>query len=99
MGLKRCEYCVSENDFESLCVCLMWYDVVLGCKVGMSSSPAFDCCRIRAGIATAACALSVQQKITLHSLITCFNLSALFRDGFRYGNNMSLVDMILYSFM
>ncbi|CAB9508222.1 Probable cation-transporting ATPase 13A4 [Seminavis robusta] len=54
---------------------------------------------IRAGIATAACALSVQQKITLHSLISCFNLSALFRDGFRYGMNMSFVDMILYTFL
>lgn len=53
-------------------------------------------CRLRAGVATAACALSVQQKIALHSLMSCFNLSALYRDGLKYGKNMWTAEFFLY---
>lgn len=51
---------------------------------------------LRAGVATAACILSIQQKMSLNLLLTCFNLSALYRDGFRYGKHMAAVEFALY---
>lgn len=53
-------------------------------------------CSLRAGIVTAACTLSIQQKMALNLLLTCFNLSALYRDGFRYGKNMATAEFVLY---
>jgi len=43
---------------------------------------------IRAGISAAACSLSLHQVIALNSLMSCFNLATLYRDGFRYGRYM-----------
>jgi magnesium-transporting ATPase (P-type) len=43
---------------------------------------------LREGIATAASALATQQGIGLHSLMSCFHLATLYRDGFRYGMYM-----------
>lgn len=43
---------------------------------------------LRQGIATAAAALATQQSIVLHSLMACFHLATLYRDGFRYGKFM-----------
>ena len=51
---------------------------------------------LRAGPASAACILSIQQKMMLNLLLTCFNLSSLYRDGFRYGSNMAMVEVLLY---
>jgi hypothetical protein len=43
---------------------------------------------LRTGIATAACALATHDMIALHSLMSCYYLVSLYRDGFRYGKNM-----------
>jgi magnesium-transporting ATPase (P-type) len=51
---------------------------------------------LRAGIATAACALATQELIALNSLMSCFSLASLYRDGFRYGKHMSLIEMTMY---
>jgi cation-transporting ATPase 13A1 len=51
---------------------------------------------LRAGVATAACALATQELIALNSLMSCFGLATLYRDGFRYGKHMSMVEMMLY---
>lgn len=51
---------------------------------------------LRAGVATAACALATQEMIALHSLLSCYHLATLYRDGFRYGKNMWQVEMFLY---
>lgn len=48
---------------------------------------------IRAGIATAACSLSVHKVIALNSLMSCFNLATLFKDGFRYGKYLFNVEL------
>ena len=42
---------------------------------------------LRAGVATAACALATQEGIALHSLMACYHLASLYRDGFRYGKH------------
>ena len=51
---------------------------------------------LRAGVATAASALATQELIALHSLMACFSLASLYRDGFRYGKHMSLVEITMY---
>jgi magnesium-transporting ATPase (P-type) len=51
---------------------------------------------LRHGIATAACALATQKTIALHSLMACYHLASLYRDGFRYGKKMWPVELTLY---
>lgn len=51
---------------------------------------------LRAGIATAASALATQEMIALHSLMSCYHLATLYRDGFRYGKNMWPVELAMY---
>lgn len=48
---------------------------------------------IRIGIAAAAFALSTYRAIALNSLMACFNLATLYRDGFRYGKYMWNVEL------
>lgn len=52
---------------------------------------------LRAGVATAASALATQEMIALHSLMSCYHLATLYRDGFRYGKNMWPVELFMYS--
>ena len=54
---------------------------------------------LRSGVASAACALSIQQTIVLHSLMASFNLASLYRDGFRYGQNMWRVELFFFVFV
>lgn len=54
---------------------------------------------LREGIATAASALATQQGIGLHSLMSCFHLATLYRDGFRYGNHMWNVEIFFYQIL
>ena len=54
---------------------------------------------IREGIATAAGVLATTQGIGLHSLMTCFHLSTLYRDGFRYGKYMWNAELMLYQLL
>lgn len=54
---------------------------------------------LREGVATAASSLATQQGIGLHSLMSCFHLATLYRDGFRYGNQMWNVELFFYSFL
>ena len=51
---------------------------------------------LRQGIAAAACVVGTQQNIVLHSLMSCFHLATLYRDGFRYGAVMWPVESTLY---
>jgi len=51
---------------------------------------------LRAGVATAACALATQEGIALHSLMACYHLASLYRDGFRYGKRMWPVELFMY---
>ena len=51
---------------------------------------------LREGIATAASALATQQGIGLHSLMSCFHLATLYRDGFRYGKRMWNAELFFY---
>lgn len=51
---------------------------------------------LRTAVACAASALSIQQSITLHSLMNSYTLATLYRDGFRYGKHMSLVELMMY---
>jgi hypothetical protein len=52
---------------------------------------------LRQGVATAASVLAAQQAIALNSLMSCYYLATLYRDGFRYGNNMWLLEVALDS--
>jgi magnesium-transporting ATPase (P-type) len=52
---------------------------------------------LRQGIATAASVLATQQVIALHSLMSCYYLTTLYRDGFRYGSNMWHVEVLFDS--
>ena len=54
---------------------------------------------LRSGVASAACALATQQNIVLHALMASFNLASLYRDGFRYGQNMWRVEMFFFVFV
>ena len=54
---------------------------------------------LREGVATAAGALATQQAIFLHSLMSCFHLATLYRDGFRYGRFMWDVEIMFYSYL
>eukprot|EP00536_Pseudo-nitzschia_multiseries_P018215 jgi/Psemu1/328763/estExt_fgenesh1_pg.C_22580002 len=54
---------------------------------------------LRQGIATAASALATQQAIGLHSLMSCFHLATLYRDGFRYGKHMWNVELFFYQIL
>jgi len=54
---------------------------------------------LREGIATAASALATQQAIGLHSLMSCFHLATLYRDGFRYGNVMYNAEIFFYQIL
>jgi hypothetical protein len=54
---------------------------------------------LREGIATAASALATQQGIGLHSLMSCFHLATLYRDGFRYGKHMWNVEIFFYQML
>ena len=79
---------------------------MLAIKPGEASLVAsFSCLRpsidgvasiLRAGIASAACWLSTQQHIALHSLMASYNLASLYRDGFRYGKFMWPVELVSY---
>ena len=74
-------------------------------KTGEASlAAAFTCLRpcvdgvetvIRSGVATAAFSLSLHRTITLNSLMACYNLATLYRDGFRYGKYMWNVELTL----
>lgn len=50
---------------------------------------------LRQGIATAASVLATKQVLAVNSLLSCYYLTTLYRDGFRYGNNMWHVDSFL----
>ena len=52
---------------------------------------------VRAGIAAAACSLTIHRSIALNALMSCFILSTLYRDGFRYGKYMWNVESTLIS--
>ena len=52
---------------------------------------------VRAGIAAAACSLTIHRSIALNALMSCFNLSTLYRDGFRYGKYMWNIESTLIS--
>lgn len=52
---------------------------------------------VRAGVAAAACSLTIHRSIALNALLSCFNLSTLYRDGFRYGKYMWNVESTLIS--
>jgi hypothetical protein len=54
---------------------------------------------LREGIATAASALATQQAIGLHSLMSCFHLATLYRDGLQYGKHMWNIEVMLYSML
>lgn len=54
---------------------------------------------LREGIATAASSLATQQGIGLHSLMSCYHLATLYRDGFRYGNHMWNVEIFFYQLL
>jgi hypothetical protein len=54
---------------------------------------------LRQGVATAACALATQQTIGLYSLMSCFYLATLYRDGFRYGGIMYEVEIALFLYL
>jgi cation-transporting ATPase 13A1 len=54
---------------------------------------------LRQGIATAACVIATQQNIILHSVMSCFHLATLYRDGFRYGSFMWPVESTFYSIL
>jgi len=54
---------------------------------------------LRQGVATAASALATQQAIGLHSLMSCFHLATLYRDGFRYGKHMWNVELFFYQIL
>lgn len=67
-----------------------------------SLAAAFSCLRpaidgvdaiMRAGIASAAYALEIQQTIALNCLMSCYNLATLYRDGFRYGSKMWIIEL------
>ena len=48
---------------------------------------------VRVGVAAAAYLLSSQRYIALNSLMACYNLATLYRDGFRYGKHMWNVEL------
>ena len=48
---------------------------------------------VRIGIAAAAFSLSTHRAIVLNSLMACYNLATLYRDGFRYGKYMWNVEL------
>jgi len=50
---------------------------------------------LRAGIATAASALSSKTNIALYSLLSGFHLVTLYSDGFKYGRNMWPIELLL----
>lgn len=50
---------------------------------------------LRSGVATAAFSLTCYRSIALNSLMACFNLATLYRDGFRYGKYMWNVELSL----
>ncbi len=50
---------------------------------------------IRSGIAAAAFSLTSYRSIALNSLMACFNLATLYRNGFRYGKYMWNVELSL----
>ena len=52
---------------------------------------------LREGVAAAGGALATQQMIGLHSLMSCFHLATLYRDGFRYGERMWNVEFWFYN--
>lgn len=48
---------------------------------------------VRSGVAAAAFSLSSHRSIALNSLMACYNLASLYRDGFRYGKYMWNVEL------
>lgn len=50
---------------------------------------------LRSGIAAAAFSLSCHRSIALNSLMACFNLATLYRNGFRYGKYMWNIELSL----
>ena len=54
---------------------------------------------LREGIATAASVFATTQSFGLHSLMTCFYLATLYRDGFRYGKYMWNAELMLYQML
>jgi len=54
---------------------------------------------LREGIATAAGVFATTQGFGLHSLMTCFYLATLYRDGFKYGKYMWNAELILYQLL
>jgi len=54
---------------------------------------------LREGIATAAGVFATTQGFGLHSLMTCFYLATLYRDGFKYGKYMWNAELILYQML
>lgn len=54
---------------------------------------------LRAGVATAASAVSSKKIITLNSLMSAYHLAGLYRDGVRYGKFMHPVELYLWMFL
>ncbi|CAJ1961879.1 unnamed protein product [Cylindrotheca closterium] len=50
---------------------------------------------LRAGVATAASALSSKKTIALYSLMSGYHLASLYKDGFRYGRNMWPIELYM----
>lgn len=48
---------------------------------------------LRSGVAAAAFSLTSYRSIALNSLMACFNLATLYRNGFRYGKYMWNVEL------
>lgn len=85
----------SRDEFEDICLI----------KPGEASlAAAFTLLRpcidgvdaiIRKGVVAAAYSLSTYRSIALNSLMACYNLATLYRDGFRYGKYMWNVELML----
>lgn len=50
---------------------------------------------LRAAVATAAAALATEQSVALHSLLSCFHLATLYRDGVKYSEKMYVFEILL----
>jgi hypothetical protein len=101
-SLERKSKSTDEGDVSTLCD-----DDGVMIKPGEAClAAAFTCLRpcidgvdalMRAGIAAAAFSLFTHRVIALNCLMSCYNLSTLYRDGFRYGKKMWPVESLLMS--
>jgi cation-transporting ATPase 13A1 len=93
----------TENEKKQICTVPNVKDSIDTVKPGESSLAAqFTFLRpcidgadaiIRVGVAAAAYSLSSHRSIALNSLMACYNLASLYKDGFRYGKYMWNVEL------